>query len=36
MSRTNELVAYIMDQLAEIGDIRNIPMMGGYKSRKKI
>ena len=30
MNQTKELAAYIMDQLAELGDIRNIPMMGGY------
>lgn len=30
MANNKELAAYIMDQLAELGDIRNIPMMGGY------
>lgn len=30
MSNNKELAAYIMDQLAELSDIRNIPMMGGY------
>lgn len=30
MTNNKELAAYIMDQLAELGDIRNIPMMGGY------
>ncbi len=26
----SELAEYIMEQLAELGDIRKIPMMGGY------
>lgn len=30
MSKYNELVVYIMEQLAELEDIRNISMMGGY------
>jgi len=30
MSSNKEFVTYIMDQLAELSDIRNIPMMGGY------
>lgn len=30
MKQTKELAEYVMDQLAELGDIRNIPMMGGY------
>lgn len=30
MTNNKELASYIMDQLAELGDIRNIPMMGGY------
>lgn len=30
MSSNKELAVYVMDQLAELGDIRNIPMMGGY------
>lgn len=30
MGKNKELAEYIMDQLAELGDIRNIPMMGGY------
>lgn len=30
MSNNKELADYIMDQLSELGDIRNIPMMGGY------
>ena len=30
MSKNIELVEYIMDQLSDLGDIRNIPMMGGY------
>lgn len=30
MSDNKELAAYIMEQLAELGEIRNIPMMGGY------
>lgn len=30
MADNKELAAYIMEQLAELGEIRNIPMMGGY------
>ena len=30
MTNQKELAAYIMDQLAELGQVRNIPMMGGY------
>lgn len=30
MSKNKELVEYIMDQLSDLVDIRNIPMMGGY------
>lgn len=30
MSNHKELMEYIMEQLAELGDVRNIPMMGGY------
>ncbi len=30
MSNNKELAAYIMEQLADLGDVRNIPMMGGY------
>lgn len=30
MSGNKELAEYIMDQLSDLGDIRNIPMMGGY------
>lgn len=30
MANAKELAEYIMEQLAELGDIRNIPMMGGY------
>lgn len=30
MSNNKELTYYIMDQLSELGDVRNIPMMGGY------
>lgn len=30
MSKSKELSEYIMDQLSDLGDIRNIPMMGGY------
>ena len=29
-SKVKELAEYITEQLAELGDIRNIPMMGGY------
>ena len=28
MSKNKELAEYIMDQLSDLGDIRNIPMMG--------
>lgn len=30
MSEHKELAAYIMEQLSELGEVRNIPMMGGY------
>lgn len=30
MSKNKELAEYIMEQLSDLGDIRNIPMMGGY------
>ena len=30
MSKNKELADYIMDQLSDLGDIRNIPMRGGY------
>ncbi len=30
MSKNRELAEYIMDQLSDLGDIRNIPMMCGY------
>lgn len=30
MAGNRELAAYIMEQLSGLGDIRNIPMMGGY------
>lgn len=30
MSKNKELAEYIMDQLSDLGDVRNIPMMGGY------
>ncbi|MDE6761035.1 MAG: TfoX/Sxy family protein [Lachnospiraceae bacterium] len=30
MADNKELAAYIMEQLSELGEIRNIPMMGGY------
>lgn len=30
MANNKELATFIMDQLAELGDIRNISMMGGY------
>ncbi len=30
MANNKELVSYIMDQLSDLGEIRNIPMMGGY------
>ena len=29
MSKNKEFAEYIMDQLSDLGDIRNIPMMGG-------
>lgn len=30
MANHKELMEYIMEQLTELGDVRNIPMMGGY------
>lgn len=30
MANNKELAAYIMEQLEGLGDIRHIPMMGGY------
>ena len=30
MSNNKELAIYIMDQLDELDNVRNIPMMGGY------
>lgn len=30
MSKNKELAEYIMDQLSDLDDIRNIPMMGGH------
>lgn len=30
MSKNKELAEYIMEQLSDLGDIRNIPIMGGY------
>lgn len=30
MSDNKELVEYIMEQLEELGEVRNISMMGGY------
>ena len=30
MASPKELAAYIMEQLSELEEIRNIPMMGGY------
>lgn len=30
MATNKELVDYIMEQLADLGEIRHIPMMGGY------
>lgn len=30
MPKNKEFAEYIMDQLSDLGDIRNIPMMGGY------
>ncbi len=30
MSKNKELAEYIMEQLSDLVDIRNIPMMGGY------
>lgn len=30
MAKNNELADYIMEQLADLEEIRNIPMMGGY------
>ena len=32
MLKNKELADYIMDQLSELGDIRNIPMMGGSRT----
>lgn len=30
MASHKELMEYIMEQLSDLGDVRNIPMMGGY------
>ena len=30
MANSKELSLYIMEQLTDLGDVRNIPMMGGY------
>ncbi len=30
MAKNKELADYVMNQLSNLGDIRNIPMMGGY------
>lgn len=30
MTANKELMEYVMEQLAELGDVRSIPMMGGY------
>lgn len=30
MVNNKELAAYVMEQLADLGEVRNIPMMGGY------
>lgn len=30
MAKNNELADYIMEQLSDLEEIRNIPMMGGY------
>lgn len=30
MADKKELAAFIMDELSELGNVRNIPMMGGY------
>lgn len=30
MATNKELSEYVMEQLSELGDVRNIPMMGGY------
>lgn len=30
MADNKELVSYIMEQLSELDNVRNIPMMGGY------
>lgn len=30
MSSYKELASYVTEQLSELGDVRNIPMMGGY------
>lgn len=29
-NNNKELAAYVMEQLSELGNVRNIPMMGGY------
>lgn len=28
--KNKELAAYVTEQLADLGEVRNIPMMGGY------
>lgn len=30
MANNKELMEYIMEQLSDLGNVRNIPMMGGY------
>ena len=30
MIKNKEFADYIMDQLSDLGELRNIPMMGGY------
>lgn len=30
LSRCKELADYIMEQLSDLGEVQNIPMMGGY------
>ena len=30
MANSKELSQYIMEQLSDLGNVRNIPMMGGY------
>lgn len=30
MANNKELMEYIMEQLSDLGDVREIPMMGGY------